>query len=84
VIDSVLSALQGNLVITVSDVWIGGDTPDGFVAISWDTPFSDRRKALFVEVQGCCDQFIRGIQKYRRCADGLVDFDEFRCGSPLR
>lgn len=79
-IESWSSALRGMLLITVSDVWIGGDTPDGSVAISWDIPFSDRRKALFVETRGCCDQYICGIQKYGRCADGQVHFDKFCFG----
>ena len=78
-----LGELEGSLLITVADVWIGEDTPDSFVAIFWDIPFSGRRKALLVEVQSCCERLTCGIQKYWRCAGGQVCFDEFRCGGPL-
>ena len=76
-----LSLLTGEFLITVSDIWIGEDTPDGFVAISWDTPFSGR-KALEVEVKACCDRLACGIQKYWRSADGKVLFGEFEWGTP--
>lgn len=77
-----LSRLNGEFLITVSDVWIGEDTPDGFVAVSWDIPLSGRRKALEVEVQACCDRLACGIQKYTRSADGKVLFEEFQWGTP--
>jgi len=82
-INHLLSMLDGILLIKVADVWIGEDTPEGFVAISWDIPFSGRRKALLVEVHACCEQLICGMQKYRRCASGQVRFDEFCSGGPL-
>jgi hypothetical protein len=82
-IDHQLSVLKGSLLITVSDVWIGEDTPDGFVAISWGIPFSCRHKALLVEVRACCDRLTCGIQKYKRSADGQVLFGEFQWGDPL-
>ena len=82
-INHMLSVLNGGLMITVADVWIGDDTPDGFVAISWDIPFSCRRKALLVEVQACCERLTCGIQKYMRSADGQVLFGEFHWGDPL-
>lgn len=82
-IDHVLSMLNGSLTITVADVWIGDDSPDGFVAISWDIPFSNRRKALLVEVQACCDRLNCGIQKYMRSEGGQVLFEEFHWGDPL-
>ena len=72
-----LSVLKGILVITVADVWISEDTPEGLVVVSLDMPFSGRRKALHVEVQSCCDRLC-SIQKYRRCAGGQVCFDEYR------
>jgi hypothetical protein len=78
-----LSRLNGEFLITVSDVWIGEDTPDGFVAVSWDIPFSGRLKALEVEVQACCDRLACGMQKYIRTSDGKVLFGEFQWGAPL-
>ena len=73
--------LNGNLMITVSDLWIDEDTPDRFVAISWDTPFTGHRKALVVEVLACCERLTCGtVQKYMRCADGQVLFEEFFWG----
>jgi hypothetical protein len=77
-----LDLLSGEFLITVSDVWIGEDRPDGFVAVSWDIPFSGRRKALEVEVTACCDRLACGIQKYMRSADGKVLFGEFQWGVP--
>jgi hypothetical protein len=77
-----LSRLNGEFLITVSDVWIGEDTPEGFVAVSWDIPFSGRRKALEVEVLACCDRLACGLQKYRRSADGKVLFGDFQWGNP--
>jgi hypothetical protein len=82
-INHALSVLNGNLMITVADVWIGDDTPDGFVAISWGIPFSCRRKAILVEVRACCERLTCGIQKYMRSADGQVHFGEFDWGDPL-
>jgi hypothetical protein len=77
-----LDLLNGEFLITVSDVWIGEDTPDGFVAVSWDIPFSGRRKALEVEVVACCDRLVCGIQKYMRSAGGQMVFGEFQWGDP--
>ena len=77
-----LSLLNGEFLITVSDVWIGEDTPDGLVAVSWDIPLSGRRKALEVEVVTCCDRLACGFQKYMRSADGKVLFGEFQWGTP--
>jgi len=77
------SVLKGILLITVADVWIGEDTQEGFVAISWDIPFSCRRKALLVEVQACCEHLTNGIQKYKRSPDGQVLVGEFHWGDPL-
>lgn len=77
-----LSLLNGEFLITVSDIWIGEDTPDGFVAISWDIPYPGRRKALVVEVLTCCDRLNCGIQKYMRASDGHVLFGEFHWGDP--
>ncbi|MGB8029852.1 MAG: hypothetical protein WCF30_09305 [Terracidiphilus sp.] len=82
-INQQLDVLNGELLITVSDVWIGEDTPDGFVAISWGIPFSGRRKALLVQVEACCDRLTCGMQKYMRCADGQVLFGELCWGDPL-
>jgi hypothetical protein len=79
-----LSRLNGEFLITVSDVWIEEDTPDGFVAVSWDIPFSGRRKALVVEVVACCDRLACGFQKYMRSANGTVLFGEFQWGAPLK
>ena len=81
-IDHQLDLLNGEFLIKVSDVWIDEDTPDGFVAVSWDIPFSGRRKALEVEVVACCDRLACGMQKYRRSADGTVLFGEFEWGAP--
>lgn len=81
-IDRQLNRLNGEFVITVSDIWIGEDTPDGFVAFSWDVPFSGRRKALQVEVKACCDRLACGMQKYVRSTDGEVLFAEFEWGVP--
>jgi len=78
-----LDLLNGEFVITVSDIWIGEDTPDGFVAASWDAPFSGRRKALEVEVIACCDRLACGVQKYMRSAGGKVVFGEFQWAEPL-
>jgi len=75
-----LSVLNSNLMITVSDLWIDEDTPDRFVAISWDTPFTGHRKALIVAISACCDRLTCGMQMYMRCADGQVLFDEFFWG----
>jgi hypothetical protein len=69
--------------ITVGDVWIWEDTPDGSVAISWDIPFSSRRKALLIQVVGRCERSIGGIQKYTRSADGQVFFEEFQWAALL-
>jgi hypothetical protein len=77
-----LDLLKGEFLITVADVWIGEDTPEGFVAVSWDIPFSGRRRALEVEVLACCDRLACGIQKYMRYADGKVLFEEFQWGTP--
>jgi hypothetical protein len=77
-----LSRLNSEFMITVSDVWIGEDTPEGFVAFSWDIPFSGRHKALEVEVVTCCDRLACGIQKHKRSADGQVLFGEFNWGEP--
>jgi hypothetical protein len=77
-----LDLLEEQFVIRVSDVWIGEDTPDGFVALSWDIPFTGHRKALEVEVTACCDRLAWGIQKYMRSADGKVLFEEFQWGIP--
>jgi hypothetical protein len=82
-IDLELRRLNGKFTITVCDVWIREDTPDGFVAFSWDIPFSGRRKALEVEVVECCDRLACGFQKYIRSADGKVVFGEFQWGASL-
>jgi hypothetical protein len=78
-----LSRLNGEFLITVSDVWIGEDTPVGDVVVSWDIPLSGRRKALEVEVVACWDRLACGIQRYMRSADGKVLFGEFQWGAPL-
>lgn len=82
-INHMLSVLNGGLMITVADVWIGEDTPDGFVAISRDIPFSGRGKALLVQVEACCERLVCGIQKYMRSAGGQVLFGEIHWGDPL-
>jgi len=77
-----LDLLRGEFLITVADLWIGEDSPDGFVAVSWDIPFSGHRKALEVEVQACCDRLACGMQKYMHSQDAKVLFGEFQWGTP--
>ncbi len=81
-IDHQLSELKGNLVITLADVWIGEDTPDGCAAVSWDFPFPGRRKALVAEVVECSGRRTCVMLKYKRCADGKVLFGELLRGDP--
>jgi hypothetical protein len=81
-IDRQLSELKGNLVITLADVWIGEDTPDGCVAVSWDVPFSGRRKALVAEVLECSGRRTCCMLNYKRRADGQVLFGELLWGDP--
>jgi hypothetical protein len=75
--------LNSNLVIVISDKWIGEDTPEGCVAISANTPFAGRRKALAVEILGPIGVVKAGMQKYWRCAGVEVRFGEFLWGEPL-
>jgi hypothetical protein len=76
-------ALNSDLVIVISDKWIGEDTPDGCVAISATTPLAGQRKALAVEILGSLGVVKAGMQKYWRRAGGEVDFEEFLWGEPL-
>ena len=77
-----LSRLNSEFMITVSDVWIGEDTPDGCAAVSWDVPISGRRKALVAEVLESSGRRTCGMLKYKRCADGQVLFGELLWGDP--
>jgi hypothetical protein len=75
--------LNSDLVIVISDKWIGEDTSDGCVAISATTPFAGRRKALAVEILGSLGVVKAGMQKYWGRAGGEVHFGEFLWGEPL-
>ena len=81
-IDHQLSELKGKLVITLADVWIGEDTPDGCAAVSWEVPLSGRRKALVAEVVECSERGTCVMLKYKRCDDGKVLFGELLRGDP--
>jgi hypothetical protein len=74
-INLLMGVLKSNLLITISDAWIGEETSDGCVAISFD-PFPGRRKALVVEIWGCSRRLTSGMQEYTHIADGQVLFGE--------
>jgi hypothetical protein len=71
-----MEVLKSNLLITISDAWIGEETSDGCVAITIDSPFSGRRKALVVDVWGCSRKLTSGMQEYMRLPDGHVFFGD--------
>jgi hypothetical protein len=81
-INLLMEVLKSNLLITISDAWISEETSDGSVAISFDSPFSGRRKALVVVVWGCSRKLISGTQEYTRLPDEQVLFGELLWGDP--
>ena len=76
-INLLMEVLKSNLLVTVSDAWIGEETSDGNVAISFDSPLPGQSKALVVEIWGCGQRLASGMQQYRRFANGRVLFEEF-------
>jgi hypothetical protein len=81
-INLMMEVLESNLLITIADAWIGEEASDGCVGISFDSPFSGRRKALVVDIWGCSRRLISGMQEYLRLPDGQVLFGELLWGDP--
>ena len=75
--------LNSNLVIVISNKWIGEDTAEGCTAISQTLPFAGGRRALVVEILGPLGVVKAGMQKYWHGAGGEVRFGEFLWGEPL-
>jgi len=78
-INDLIVALNGQMVIFVSDQWIAEDTNNHLV-LSYAAWFPGAPKAIVVEIHGLKGILKRGLQKYRHCADGQVRFEEFVWG----
>jgi hypothetical protein len=76
-----MEVLKSDLLITISDAWIGEVTLDS-CAVSFDSPFSGRRKALAVIVWGRSRKLVSGVQEYTRLPDGTVLFGDLLWGNP--
>ncbi|MGA2050592.1 MAG: hypothetical protein ABSG96_23050 [Terracidiphilus sp.] len=80
-INFLMGVLRSSLLITISDARIGEVTSDN-CAVSFDSLFSGRRKALVVVVWVCGRKLTSGMQEYMRFADGQVLFGELLWRDP--
>lgn len=81
-INSRLRELNGLLVIMVTDCWVSKRIPGKSMTPSPQTPFLHLAEALMVSVWGPDGVATCGVQKYRSCADGKVEFDELKWEKP--
>ena len=79
-INGLIVALNGQMVIFVSDQCIAEDT-NNHLALSYTARFPGAPKAIVVEIYGFEGILKCGMQKYRHCPDGQVRFEEFVWGA---
>jgi hypothetical protein len=81
-INSRLREPNGLLVIMVTDCWVGKEIPVKSMTPSLLTPFHRQAEALTISVWGLDGVATCGVQMYRRCADGKIEFEELKWEEP--
>lgn len=75
-INSRMKELNGILVIMVTDCWVGKGIPENSMTGSLQTPYLRQAEALMVAVWGPDGVTTCGMQMYRHCSNGKVQFDK--------
>jgi hypothetical protein len=81
-ISSKMKELNAILAIMITDTWVGHATSGNPLPRSLENPFPGRAEALMVAIWGPDGVATCGLQMYRRCADGKIEFEELKWGEP--
>jgi hypothetical protein len=81
-INSEMKELNGIVAIMITDNWVADETGGNSVHRSMQTPFPGQAQALVVAIWGADGVATCGMQMYRRCANGKVEFEELKWEEP--
>ena len=81
-INSKMKELNAIVAIMITDTWVGDAAPGSPLPCSLQSPSPGRHEALMVAIWGPDGVATCGMQMYRRCANGKVEFEELKWAEP--